>query len=252
MHRLGIDWKDTQDLSVIRSLSSLYIEGVFSHFSCAGQEDPAFTRLQMERFAAAISTLENSGFNCSNIHFANSAAFFRHDDAHYDMVRTGISMYGLTPYQQGWEDWLPEKVKKAINDLRPVLSLKSRISFIKKLGRDEPVSYGGTFRTVRDSVIATVPVGYADGFPRMLSNRTKVLLQGMEAPVVGSITMDQFMIDVTDISGQKDISPGDEVVLIGESGDKKITADDLAETLGTINYEITCMLKDRVPRVYKK
>jgi alanine racemase len=168
------------------------------------------------------------------------------------MVRTGISIYGLNPYARDWDKWLKEDTKEAIRGLKPALSLKSRISFIKKVRTGEPVSYCGTFRTERDSVIATVPVGYADGYCRLLSNRSTVLVKGMEAPAVGNITMDQFMIDITGISRKTDISPGDEVVLIGRSGEKQISAEDIAGALGTINYEVTCMIKNRIPRVYVK
>jgi alanine racemase len=206
----------------------------------------------MKRFSAVLETLRSSGISSRKVHIANSAAFFRYRDSHYDMVRIGISLYGLNPYAKGWEKWLPEKAKNAVKDLKPVLSLKSRISSIKKVNAGEPISYCGTFRTERDSVIATIPVGYADGYSRILSNRTKVLLKEMEAPAVGNITMDQFMVDITEMVKKKDIRQGDEVVLIGRSGQKQIWADDIAGTLGTINYEVTCMLKNRIPRVYVK
>lgn len=251
MNRLGINWKDIQDISIIMSRNNLAIDGIFSHFSCASEGDPAHSRLQMERFSKALEKLSSTGFNTGNVHFANSAAFFRFRDSHFNMARMGISIYGLNPYDNGWEGWLPESAKEAVMGLKPVLSLKSRISFIKKIGAGEPVSYCGTFRTERDSVIATIPVGYADGYSRILSNRSNVLINGHEAPVVGNITMDQFMVDITDVPGNSDIKAGDEVVLIGKSGDKEIRAEDIAEILGTINYEVTCMIKNRIPKVYK-
>jgi len=249
MHRLGINWKDVQSVPVIKAFGYLKIEGIFSHFSCASEEDPAFTKKQINRFSSVMKKLESSGISFSNVHIANSAAFFRFKGLYFNMVRTGISIYGLSPYGKGWDIWLPEKARKDIKGLRPVLSLKSRITFIKNVVKGEPISYCGTFRTKRDSVIATIPVGYGDGYSRMLSNRSKVLIKGMEAPVVGNVTMDYFMVDITDISGKNEINVGDEVVLIGKSGLKSITVEDIASILGTINYEVTCMLKPRIPRI---
>jgi alanine racemase len=250
MNRIGINWKNISDIASVAEFKNLNVEGIFSHFSCAGEEDPSFTLMQMKRFSETREKLAALGISFEKIHFANSAAFFRFKNTHFDMARTGISIYGLNPYSKGWQYWMPEKAREAISRLRPVLSLKSRISFIKKAARGEHISYCRTFTTKRDSVIATVPVGYADGYSRILSNRSKVLLGGMEAPVVGNITMDQFMIDVTDISKKKKILPGEEVTIIGSSGDKRISADDLAEIMGTINYEIICMIRSRIPRIY--
>jgi alanine racemase len=167
------------------------------------------------------------------------------------MARIGLSLYGLNPYGEGWEDWIPEETRNMISGLKPVLALKSRISFIKKTGAGEPISYCGTFKTKTESVIATIPVGYADGYSRLLSNKAKVLIGGMEAPVVGNITMDQFMVDITDIAKVIDVECGDEVILIGRSGDKEILAEDIAGLIGTINYEVVCMISGRIPRVYK-
>lgn len=252
MNRLGINWKDADSISIIRSLSNLTIDGVFSHFACASEEDPDYTKLQMKRFSTALETLQSLGLTTSIIHFANSAAFFRFKESHFDMVRAGLSLYGMNPYADDWEKWLPPETIKAVNKLKPVLSLKSRISFIKTVNSGEPISYCGTFKAENDSVIATIPVGYADGYSRILSNKSKVLIKGFEVPVVGNITMDQFMVDITGIYGKKKIKTGDEVVLIGTSGQKRISAGDIAELLGTINYEVTCMIKKRIPRVYTK
>lgn len=252
MNRLGIKWRDMADIAAIKKFGNLDIDSIFTHFACASEKDPSYTMMQMERFLEAEKVLTASGISLNNVHFANSAAFFRFDETHLDMVRVGISIYGLNPYGKGWEDWLPEKIRKVVSDLRPVLSLKSHVSFIKKLGSGKPVSYCGTFRTSRDSIIATIPVGYGDGYSRLLSNRSKVLIKGMEAPVIGNITMDQFMVDITDISKRAKIMPGDEVVMIGASGKKRISAEDIAEIMGTINYEVICMIGKRVPRIYKK
>jgi alanine racemase len=252
MNRLGINWKDAGNISVIRSLSNLTIDGIFSHFACASEKDPDYNILQMKRFSTALEELEFLGLTNNNIHFANSAAFFRFKESQFDMVRIGLCLYGMDPYGYGWEKWLPQDVKKAVKKLKPVLSLKSKISFIKMVSAGELISYCGTFKAEKDSVIATIPVGYADGYSRILSNKAKVLIKGFEAPVVGNITMDQFMVDITDIYGKKKVKTGDEVVLIGRSGKYIITAEDIAALLGTINYEVTCMIKKRIPRIYIK
>jgi len=252
MNRLGTNWRNIADIAAIRKIGNLNSDGIFTHFACASEKDPSYTMMQIERFLETKKALTASGISFNNVHFANSAAFFRFDETHLDMVRIGISMYGLNPYSKGWKEWLPEKIRKIVSDLRPVLSLKSQISFIKKLASREAVSYCGTFRTSRDSIIATIPVGYGDGYSRLLSNKSKVLIKGMEAPVIGNITMDHFMVDITDISKRARIMPGDEVVLIGVSGKKRISAEDIAEILGTINYEVVCMIGKRIPRIYKK
>ncbi|MES0341303.1 MAG: alanine racemase C-terminal domain-containing protein, partial [Candidatus Humimicrobiaceae bacterium] len=179
------------------------------------------------------------------------AAFFRFPFSRLDMARIGLSLYGLNPYGERWEEWVPEETRNIISRLKPVLSLKSKISFIKKTGTGEPISYCGTFKTKIESVIATIPVGYADGYSRLLSNKAKVLIGGMEAPVVGNITMDQFMVDITDIVKVRNIECGDEAILIGKSGDKEILVEDIAELAGTINYEVVCMISERIPRIYK-
>lgn len=252
MNRLGINWKDAGGISATSAMKNLKVEGIFSHLACASEKDPGYTILQMERFSRSLAMIDSPDLSTIDMHLANSAGFFRFRESHYDMVRTGLCLYGMNPYADGGENWLPEDTKRMVRELRPVLTLKSRISFLKKVNAGEPISYCGTFRTREDSVIATVPVGYADGYSRILSNRSKVLVKGMEAPVVGNITMDQFMIDITGICRENDIKTGEEVVLLGSSGRGRITADEIAGMLGTINYEVTCMIKDRIPRIYIK
>ncbi len=253
MNRVGINWKDAAgEIPVIKKIRSLNIEGIFSHFSCASEKDDDFSKFQWERFSSLKKEIEKILPDINNIyHFANSAAFFRFPFSRLDMVRIGLSLYGLNPYGEGWEEWIPEETRNMISGLKPVLSLKSRISFIKKTGAGEPISYCGTFKTKTESVIATIPVGYADGYSRLLSNKAKVLVGGMEAPVVGNITMDQFMADITDIVKVKNVECGDEAILIGRSGDKEILVEDIARLMGTINYEVVCMISERIPRVYK-
>jgi len=165
------------------------------------------------------------------------------------MVRTGISIYGLNPFGEDCCRWLGSETT---GSFEPVLSLKAKISFVKKIPAGQCISYGCTFKTKRESIIATLPVGYADGYSRLLSNKSRVLIGGQFAPAVGNITMDQIMVDVTDIVGEKCISAENEAILIGKSKGKKITVDSIADLMGTINYEVTCMLKNRIPKIYIK
>jgi len=253
MNRIGINWKDAVgEIPLINRIRGLNIDGIFSHFSYASEEDEDFSKLQWERFSRVRKEIERILPDINNIyHFANSAAFFRFPFSRLDMARIGLSLYGLNPYGERWEEWVPEEIRNMISRLKPVLSLKSKISFIKRIGTGEPISYCGTFKTKIESVIATIPVGYADGYSRLLSNKAKVLIGGMEAPVVGNITMDQFMVDITDIVKVRNVECGDEAILIGKSGDKEILVEDIAELAGTINYEVVCMISERIPRIYK-
>ncbi|MDD5622620.1 MAG: alanine racemase [Actinomycetota bacterium] len=251
MNRIGINFNDAvSEILKISSLPNLKLEAISTHFSCAGGRDDYYTEQQWKRFNEIINRVKDKKINIKIFHCANSAVFFRHRNMHLDMVRTGISIYGLNPYDEDYADWLDPEASSAVSRLKPVFSLKTRITFIKEVPSGELISYCGTFRTKRDSIIATVPVGYADGYPRSLANRAVVLIDGKPAPVVGNITMDQFMIDITDIAKESNINAGDEVILIGDSGDKKITADDIARLMDTINYEVVCMFKKRIPRIY--
>jgi alanine racemase len=159
-------------------------------------------------------------------------------------------MYGISPFGLKAGEWLPPDIVKVIDSLKPLLSLKSRVSFVKKVGTGESVSYGATFTTSRPSVIATIPIGYADGYTRLYSNKASVLINGGLAPVIGNVTMDQIMADVTDIADSSQISEGTEVTLIGNSSQGSISADYLSGLIGTVSYEVLCMLKDKIPRVY--
>lgn len=253
MNGIGISFNDAaREIIKIAGLSDLKVEGISTHFACAGSKSDSYTQLQWDRFNETIMKVKEYKIPVKYYHCANSAAFFRYKNMHLDMVRIGISLYGLNPYDTGSGKWLEPESGKAISDLKPLLCLKTKISFIKSVPKGYTISYCGTFKTGRDSIIATVPVGYGDGYSRLLSNKATVLINGMHAPVVGNIMMDQFMIDITDIAGISNIKVGDEVILIGESGKNKITAQDIAELMGTISYEVICMLKSRIPRVYIK
>ncbi|MBC8390248.1 MAG: alanine racemase [Actinobacteria bacterium] len=253
MNRIGINFNDAADqISKIAALPNLRLESISTHYSCASSRESSYTELQWARFNEIIRQVKSSRIAVKYFHCANSAAFFRYRNMHLDMVRTGISIYGLNPYDGEYNDWLGPETGNVISSLKPVFSLKARISFIKSVPGGEAISYCGTFKTKRDSIIATVPVGYADGYSRLLSNKAMVLINGMSAPVVGNITMDQFMIDITDVARDNNINVGDEVILMGESKGKRITAEDIAELMGTINYEVVCMFKNRIPRIYIK
>lgn len=255
MNRIGINYREAvEQILKISRIESLVIEGISTHFSCASMENDQYSGHQWTRFRQVMDGLDGAGFRTGRFHCANSAAFFRYRHMHLDMARTGISIYGLVPYDKNWESWVGADALRALSGLKPVFSLKARISFIKNISAGHPVSYCGTFRTERDSIIATIPVGYADGYSRALSNHARIMISGMEAPVVGNITMDQFMADVTDVCRKFPLKKGDEVILIGVPGTGKssrgITAEEIAGILGTINYEVVCMFNKRIPRIY--
>jgi alanine racemase len=211
-----------------------------THFASA--DDLAangFTDLQISRFYDAVTIFERAGFSPTYLDLANSPGAIAHPNSRGNMVRLGGILYGLG------DDILPKNIEKP--QLKPVLSLRSRVSNLKNVPKGESLGYGRTFATGRDSLIAAVPIGYHDGYPRPLSNRSRVIVNGVYAPVVGTISMDWTLVDVTDVPN---VRIGDEVILIGESGNCRIAAEDLAGILGTISYEITCGINRRVPRIF--
>ena len=242
MGRIGYLPSDdsAQEIYNISKLPNIIIEGMFCHFSSADEKDKAYTYDQFKKYNDFYEKLKEKKVNINIRHVANSAAIIDLPETHYEAVRPGIIIYGYYP---------SEDVNKENIDLKPVMTLKTNIVHIKTLPPGEAVSYGRKFKTDRESVIATLPVGYADGYTRLLFQKGKVILRGRFAPVIGRICMDQCMIDVTDIVGVK---IGDEVILMGEDENNKFTADTVAELIGTINYEIVCMVGKRVPRVYIK
>jgi alanine racemase len=224
----------------ISKLSNIILEGLFSHFSTSDEVDKSYTEIQMEKYNWFDKKLKEKGVNINVRHIGNSAAIIDLPQMHLDAVRPGIIIYGYYPS----EEILKDRLK-----LKPVMSLKASIIHVKTLPKGESISYGRTYITDKESCIATVPIGYADGYTRLLSGKGKVIVNGKYAPVIGRICMDQCMIDVTGIDG---IKQGDEVILMGESEELSITADDLAQAIGSINYEIICMISKRVPRVFIK
>jgi len=218
----------------IASLKNLKLEGLMSHFAEADLEDKDFANLQLTHFLSLVKELKQKNIRFQFLHIANSAAVLTMPDAHLNMVRPGIMLYGYGCCES-------EK-------LRPVMSLKSRIAFLKKVPPGTSISYNRTFVTKRRSTIATVAFGYADGYNRRLSNQGEVLINGKRAPVTGWVCMDTIMVDVTDIP---DVDYKSEVVLMGRQGREQITADDIAKKTGTIPYEVLTSIGQRVRRVYK-
>lgn len=241
MGRIGIRFDELRYfIEKVKFLKNVRFDGIMTHFAAADRlEERKFTELQIERFKKAVELFERNGFEFTYKDLANSPASVAYPDSYGDMVRLGGILYGLG------DDVLPDWVEKP--ELKPVLTLYSKITFLKKIKKSETLGYGRTFRAERDSVIATIPIGYQDGYRRGLSNRGRVIVNGNYAPVVGRISMDWTLLDVTDIP---DIKIGDRVILIGEQDGLKITAEELAEKTDTISYEITCGIDRRVERIY--
>ena len=234
MSRIGFK-PDEESLGIIEkitSLKNLTIDGVFTHFATADEADKSFTKVQAERFFNFVKDLD-AEYAC---HCGNSAAIMQHISASFDMMRPGIILYGLYP---------SDEVDKSVLDLKPVMELVSHVAFVKNIEKGDAVSYGRTFVAHKEMRIATIPVGYADGYPRLLSNKGRVIMNGKYAPILGRVCMDQFMVDVTDI---EDVQVGTKVTLIGSDGECSVTADEIASLAGTINYEVVCGISKRVPR----
>jgi alanine racemase len=238
MNRIGLPaWEADDWLPAIRKLRALNVEGLFSHFAHAESVGRDYTRKQLETFQSAIEQVRAAGYVPPLIHLANSAAVITLPSSHFTMVRPGIILYGVYPSQE-----MASQIS-----LRPVLSWHTRILQVKKVPKGSSISYGQTYTARRASLIATLPVGYADGYPRLLSNRGAVLIRGKKAPVVGRVCMDLTMVDVTDIEG---VQQGDEVVLLGAQEGESISADEVAGWAETISYEILTSISFRVPRLH--
>ena len=222
----------------IASLPNIQIEGIFSHFSKADEADRSYTHLQYERFINIVNKLEERGVHIPTRHICNSAGILVYPQYHMDMVRSGIITYGLAPSGD---------VDISHTGLRPAMQLKSVVTNLKRIKTDTPVSYGGNYIAKPGTRIATVAIGYADGYSRVLSGKAQVIIKGKKANIVGNICMDQLMVDVTEID---DINIGDEVILFGSDGNNIITVESVAGLIGTINYETICVIGKRVPRVY--
>ena len=240
MTRLGfnISEESVETITRISSMKNVCLEGIFTHMAKADELDKTFTKKQLLDFEWMTAKLKEKNVTFQYEHCANSAAIIDVPEASFDLVRAGISIYGLYP---------SEEVNKENVKLKPVLALKSHVAFVNEIEPDTSISYGGSFVSKKNMTIATIPVGYADGYPRNLSNVGYVLIRGKKAPIVGRVCMDQFMVDVTDIDG---VSFGDNVTLIGKDGNETITVEDLSKLSGRFNYEFVCDLGKRIPRVF--
>jgi alanine racemase len=240
MGRLGffLDEQSIKEIRDVISIPGLDPLGIYTHFAAADAGDKSYTRLQLQRFQEGLQVLAGYGIDFPLRHAANSAALIDLPGAHFDMVRPGISIYGLYPSGD---------VDQSRVALKPAMALKTRVTQVKEVDAGFSVSYGCTYVTPAPTTLATVAVGYADGYTRLLSSKASVLVHGERAPVVGRICMDQCVIDVGHIPGVK---PGDEVVLMGSQGNNTISAYEIASAIGTINYEVVTMISARVPRVY--
>lgn len=241
MGRIGFlpNEESIDEIEKISKLQGIEIIGLFTHFSTADEEDKEYTKLQVEKYKKIVDELDKREVNTGIKHVSNSAAIIDLEEYYFDAVRPGIILYGYYPSNE---------VKKDKIKIRPALTLKSNIIHLKTVEEGTYISYGRSYVTEGKRTIATLPIGYADGYTRLLNGKARVIIRGKLAPVVGKICMDQCMVDVTNIDG---VSVGDEVILLGRDGNIKNDADDLAKMLGTINYEIICMIGRRVPRVYK-
>ena len=242
MTRIGfqVTEHDADEAAKIADLPHIELEGMFTHFSCADQEDKTYCSMQMEKYDKMTALLTERGVTIPLRHICNSAGIMEFDDHRFEMVRSGIITYGIYP---------SEEVKKERLDLIPALSWKSHVIHVKEVGPGIGVSYGATYVTEKPMTrIATVSAGYADGYPRALSNQGCVLIHGKKAPIIGRICMDQMMVDVTDIP---DVQVEDVVTLVGTDGDETITIEEIANPAARFDYEMLCDISSRVTRVYK-
>lgn len=241
MSRIGfqVNEESADVCKEICALPNIEAEGLFSHFATADESDLTKALAQREKYKTFVEMLENRGIQIPIKHLNNSAGIMNFDE-YFDMCRMGIILYGLYP---------SEEVDKSLLDIKPVMSWLTHISHIKTLEAGREVSYGGTFKTIEPRVIATIPVGYADGYPRCLSNKGRVIINGQYAPIVGRVCMDQFMVDVTDVNGAELDSI---VTLVGKDGDAELSMEEVSNAAYSFNYELPCRVARRVPRTYYK
>ncbi len=242
MGRIGfpVSEESADIIERISRLPNVRLEGMFTHFAKADETDKTYTMMQHERFMWMKEQIEERGVSIRYFDCDNSAGIIDLPDMRHDLARAGISTYGMYP---------SDEVKKEAVDLKPALRLTSHVTYVKDVAAGTSISYGGTFVAPEQMKVATIPVGYGDGYPRSLSNKGYVLIHGKRARILGRVCMDQFMVDVTDIPDTKFMDP---VTLIGEDGGDRITVEDLSELSGRFNYEFVCCLGKRIPRVYKR
>lgn len=241
MSRIGfqVNEQSADVCKEITLLPNIEAEGLFSHFATADEADLTKAKAQRERYKAFVKMLEDRGVNIPVKHLNNSAGIMNFDE-YFDMCRMGIILYGLYP---------SEEVDKSLLDIKPVMSWLTHITHIKTLEPGREISYGGTYKTTEPRVIATIPVGYADGYPRCLSNKGRAIINGQYANIVGRVCMDQFMVDVTDVKG---VDLNSTVTLVGRDGDACLSMEEVSNSAHSFNYELPCRVARRVPRVYYK
>lgn len=227
-------------INEVYNLEGLEVIGIFSHFSTSDEKDKTYANEQLLKFKKVMTDLKALGIEIPLKHISNSGAIIDMPETYLNGVRPGIILYGYYPSKEVYKNNL---------SVKPALTLKAKIAHVKELHNDMYISYGKTFKTNKKTTVATLPIGYGDGYPRALGENAKVIVNGKFAKIIGRICMDQCMIDVTDI---ENVKTGDEVIILGEEGKLKFNADNMAEALGTINYEILCKIKSRIPRVYIK
>ncbi|MDR3349012.1 MAG: alanine racemase [Acidaminococcales bacterium] len=238
MNRIGASHAEAIKLAGrLKNMAGLHFSGLFTHFASAGGPDLAYAHEQLGKFRALVGRLEETGLRPPLVSAAASGAIFTLPDSHFDLVRAGVAMYGLYP-----SDFIAARYK-----LSPALQLATRISYIKGLSANESVGYEMAWRAKEDCRIAVLPLGYGDGYSRLLSNRAQVLIGGRRCAVVGNVCMDQMMVC---LGANCDAKAGDQAILVGRQGGEAITLEELAQTVGTINYELACNIAARVPRVY--
>ena len=240
MNRIGfsLDDQSLKEIKAIAKLPAIRIEGCFSHFARMDEADKTHARKQFRKFCAFTERIESCGIELPIKHISNSAGIIDAEEVNLDMVRLGISLYGIYPSQEVQKEHLP---------LIPAMEWKAKVSYVKELAAGEEIGYGGTYTTAGRTMVATIPVGYADGYPRSLSNRGRVLIHGQSAPIIGRICMDQFMVDVTGIPS---VQEKDVVTLFGRDGEQEITVEEISERAYSFRYEFVCDVGKRVPRVF--
>jgi alanine racemase len=240
MSRIGFQCNRAaiEDIKTIHSLPGLDVEGIFTHFAKADERNKEAFEQQLNQFRYMLGSLEAEGVTFAIRHAANSAAIMEAGDLELDMVRSGISTYGLYP---------SEEVEKSSADLIPAMSLTSRITHVKTVPAGTGIGYGWSYVTQKETRVATIPVGYADGYKRALSNQGRVLIRGVSVPIIGRVCMDQFMVDVTELA---EAAVGDTVTLFGRDGAEQIPVEELAAMSASFNYEFVCGMTRRIPRIY--
>ena len=238
MGRVGMPPEEVVEFAArLNAMPGLFVQGLMTHLSDVSGQDKSFAEFQIKRFTETVHGLATRGIEVPLLHASGSAAIIEFQPAHFNMVRPGIMLYGCYPSEH----------MKSLLTLKPVMSVKTAVMHLKRMEKGLPISYGRTYHTQRPSLIATLPIGYADGLDRGLSNRGSVLIGGRRCPIVGTICMDLVMVDATEVP---DVKVGDEAVVIGRQGGEEITADEVAGLLDTISYEVLCGISGRVPRIY--